>query len=111
MPAQTTREMTQQRVNGFTVTEWPGTGPTVFCLSGLGSFAPTWVPFAESVPEAHVFGIDLRGRGNGQGMAGPTGLRQHAKDVAEVMAALDLTDVVVVGHSMGAYLAPLVAQE
>jgi pimeloyl-ACP methyl ester carboxylesterase len=27
------------------------------------------------------------------------------------MAALDLSDVVVVGHSMGAYLAPIVAQE
>jgi pimeloyl-ACP methyl ester carboxylesterase len=112
MPAaQTTRESTQRLVAGFTVTEWPGNGPAAFCLSGLGSFAPTWGPFATSLPDAHLFGIDLRGRGDGQGMAGPTGLRQHAMDVAAVLAELDLTDLVLIGHSMGAYLAPVVAQE
>jgi pimeloyl-ACP methyl ester carboxylesterase len=109
--AMTSRQPVKHRVNGFTVTEWPGTGPTVVCLSGLGSHAPTWAPFAESVPAARVFGMDLRGRGDGQGMTGPTGLRQHAVDVAGVMAGLDLRDVVVIGHSMGAYLAPIVAQE
>ena len=105
------RQVVTHEVNEFTVTEWPGEGPTVFCLSGLGSHAPTWAPFAASVPGARVFGIDLRGRGAGQGMTGPTGLRQHAKDVAAVLEALDLTDVVLIGHSMGAYLAPIVAQE
>ena len=109
--AQTTRETLQHQVAGFTVTEWPGTGPVVLGLSGLGSHAPTWAPVAESLPQVRFLGMDLRGRGNGQGMAGPTGLRQHAKDVAAVLAELDLTDVTVVGHSMGAYLAPIVAQE
>jgi pimeloyl-ACP methyl ester carboxylesterase len=104
------RETVQHLVNGFTVTEWPGSGPVVFCLSGLGSHAPTWAPFAATIPGARVFGIDLRGRGAGQGMTGPTGMKQHARDVAGVLEALDLTDVVVIGHSMGAFLAPQVAQ-
>ena len=104
------RETVRHTINGFTVTEWPGTGPVVLCLSGLGSHAPTWAPFAAAVPGARLFGIDLRGRGDGQGMTGPTGMRQHAQDVAGVLAALDLTDVVVIGHSMGAFLAPQVAQ-
>jgi pimeloyl-ACP methyl ester carboxylesterase len=43
-------------------------------------------------------------------MTGPTGLEAHAKDCARVLEELDLTDVVVLGHSMGAYLAPVVAQ-
>lgn len=106
----TSRETVKHAVNGFTVTEWPGDGPVVFCLSGLGSHAPTWAPFAASVPSARLFGIDLRGRGDGQAMSGPTGLKQHAADVAGVLQALDLTDVVLVGHSMGAYLAPQVSQ-
>lgn len=105
------RQVVTHEVDGLTVTEWPGEGAVVFCLSGLGSHAPTWAPFAASVPGARVFGIDLRGRGAGMGLAGPTGLRQHAKDVAAVLEQLDLRDVVLVGHSMGAYLAPLVAQE
>ena len=109
--AQTTRETVQHQVAGFTVTEWPGTGPAVLGLSGLGSHAPTWAPLAESLPGTRFFGVDLRGRGAGQGMTGPTGMRQHAKDVAAVLAGLDLTDVTLVGHSMGAFLAPLVAQE
>src|SRR5690349_6949610 len=108
---QTARASVQHQVAGFTVTEWPGSGPTVLGLSGLGSHNPTWAPMAESLPDTHFLAIDLRGRGAGQGMTGPTGLRQHAKDVAAVLAELDLTDVVVIGHSMGAYLAPVVAQE
>lgn len=106
-----TRESVTHAVNGFTVTEWPGDGPVVVCLSGLGSHAPTWGPFARTVPGARLLGIDLRGRGAGQGMSGPTGMRQHARDVAGVLEAMDLEDVVVLGHSMGAYLAPVVAQE
>ena len=39
---------------------------------------------------------------------GPPGLAGHASDVAQVLEALDLRDVVLVGHSMGAYLAPVV---
>ncbi len=109
--AQTTRETVHHQAAGFTVTEWPGEGPVVLGLSGLGSHAPTWAPIAESLPGNRFFGIDLRGRGNGQGMSGPTGMRQHAKDVAAVLAELDLTDVTVVGHSLGAFLAPIVAQE
>ena len=105
------RDSVTHLVNGFTVTEWPGSGPVVFCLSGLGSHAPTWAPLAAALPGARVLGIDLRGRGAGQGMTGPTGIRQHAVDVAGVLEALDLRDVVLVGHSMGAFLGPVVAQE
>jgi pimeloyl-ACP methyl ester carboxylesterase len=70
-----------------------------------------WAPLADLLPDARVISPDLRGRGASRHRAGPTGLRAHAQDVAAVMAELDLREVVVVGHSMGAYLAPLVAQE
>ena len=101
----------KHRVADLTVTEWPGSGPTVLGLPGLGSSASSWAPLAESLPEARVVSVDLRGRGDSRDLPGPTGLRAHARDVARVMAELDLNDVVVVGHSMGAYLAPLVGQE
>ncbi len=117
------RTKVQHQVAGLTVTEWPGTGTavgpgtgsvpgaTVFCLPGLGSSAAAWSALAGALPDARVLSVDLRGRGAGQGLTGPTGLRAHARDVAAILAELDLTEVVVVGHSMGAYLAPLVAQE
>jgi pimeloyl-ACP methyl ester carboxylesterase len=107
----TARAFEKHQVGDLTVTEWGGTSPTIVGLPGLGSSAETWTSLAESVPEARVVSVDLRGRGAGRGLAGPTGLRAHARDVATVLAELDVRDAVVVGHSMGAYLAPLVAQE
>jgi pimeloyl-ACP methyl ester carboxylesterase len=95
----------------LTVTEWPGDGQVVFGLPGLGSSGTSWAPLAESLPDARVLSVDLRGRGASQSLPGPTGLRAHAQDVARILDELDLHDVVVIGHSMGAFLAPLVAQE
>jgi lipase len=107
----TTREIQKHQVAGLTVTEWPGSGQVVFGLPGLGGSGSTWSALAEDLPGARVLSFDMRGRGEGHAMTGPTGLRAHAKDVAAILTELDLRDVVVVGHSMGAFLAPLVAQE
>lgn len=98
-------------VAGLSVIDWPGDGPVVFGLPGLGSSGTAWGPLAERLPDARVLSVDLRGRGAGRSLLGPTGLRAHAEDVARILTELDLSDVVVIGHSMGAYLAPLVAQE
>jgi pimeloyl-ACP methyl ester carboxylesterase len=105
------RTADQRTVAGLHVTIWSGTGPIVVALPGLSSTACVWEPFAGSLPDAHIVGLDLRGRGGSVSATGEPGLRAHARDVAAVITELDLTDVVVVGHSMGAYLAPVVAQE
>lgn len=105
-----TRARAECLVDGLYVHEWAGGAPTVLGLSGLGSSGIVWDHLAEALPGARVVSPDLRGRGRTAG-SGEPGLRGHARDVARVAAALDLRDVVVVGHSMGAYLAPLVAQE
>lgn len=107
----TTRTRSERTVAGLTVTEWEGDGSVVVGLAGLGSSGRTWGALADRLPGAHVVGPHLRGRGGSKDLSGPTGLRAHARDVARVLEELDLADVVVVGHSMGAYLAPLVAQE
>lgn len=111
----TTRTRDDQQVAGLTVSTWQGqgqgSGQVVVGLAGLGSSGRAFGALAQSLPDAHVVGPHLRGRGGSKDAGGPTGLRAHATDVARVLDALDLRDVVVVGHSMGAYLAPLVAQE
>jgi pimeloyl-ACP methyl ester carboxylesterase len=101
----------KRQVAGLPVTVWPGGGPVVLALAGLGGTGISWAYLAEALPGAHVVAPDLRGRGDACGMSGPSGLRAHAQDCARVLEELDLGDVVVIGHSMGAYLAPLVAQE
>jgi pimeloyl-ACP methyl ester carboxylesterase len=83
----------------------------VLALAGLGGSGITWGPVVDRLGEAHVVSPDLRGRGDAQGLRGPTGLLGHARDCVRVLEELDLRDVVVLGHSMGAYLAPVVAQQ
>ncbi|MDP9102025.1 MAG: alpha/beta fold hydrolase [Actinomycetota bacterium] len=96
---------------GLHVNVWPGSGTTVLGLAGIGSSGRSFSALAADLGDAHVVAPDLRGRGRTAGGSGPTGLRAHARDVAAVLDELDLRDVVVVGHSMGAFLAPLVAEE
>lgn len=98
------------RAGGLHLAEWPGAEQTVLCLPGLTSSSRVFTPLAEALPEARVLAPDLRGRGASVDLSGPPGLRAHAADVAALVDQLDLTEVVLVGHSMGAYLAPLVAQ-
>jgi pimeloyl-ACP methyl ester carboxylesterase len=61
--------------------------------------------------EAEVIAIDCRGRGRSAGPDEPSryGMRRHAQDAAAVLTALDRRDVVVVGTSMGAWIATQLA--
>ena len=52
-----------------------------------------------------VIAPDLRGRGRSNGLAGPRGLAAHARDLVAVLDALGVERAVVVGHSMGAFVA------
>lgn len=113
------RTASKQLVAGLPVYDWglpakksgKQSALTVFGLPGLGGSGAMWQALAEDLPEAHVLSFDMRGRGSAANATGPTGLRAHAKDVAAILEELDLTDVVLVGHSFGAFLAPLVAEE
>ncbi|HVU73394.1 MAG TPA: alpha/beta hydrolase [Mycobacteriales bacterium] len=112
------RPYEQLTVAGLGVTEWPAAPvqrgapvPTVLGVHGLTSTAWVWTHLADELPGHRIIAPDLRGRGRSAGLPGPSGLRAHAKDVAAVVEQLDLRDLVVVGHSMGAFLAPMVAQE
>lgn len=52
---------------------------------------------------------DLRGRGASAALPGPYGMRTHAADCAAVIPALCDEPAVVLGHSMGAYVAVVLA--
>lgn len=106
-----TRTLQQSQVAGLHVNEWPGGGTPVLCLPGVGSGGLSWWPLARSLPDARVIAPDLRGRGGSQSLTGPAGLLAHARDVKALVEELDLHEVVVIGHSMGAFLAPLVVRE
>ena len=49
--------------------------------------------------------VDLRGSGSSDGACGPRNLERFAADLRELVDALGIAPVVVVGHSMGATVA------
>ncbi len=57
-----------------------------------------------------LWAVDHRGRGGSAQLPGPVGLDAHARDLLAVADQLALQDVVLVGHSMGAYVVARAAE-
>ena len=73
-------------------------------------FAVSFMGMAERLAGRRaVFALDLRGRGDSAKPAGPYGMAQHAEDVAAAMGAMGLGTSIIVGHSMGAFVATALA--
>jgi pimeloyl-ACP methyl ester carboxylesterase len=82
--------------------------PVVLLLHGITSNALVWARVAgELAGQFEVVAPDLRGRAGSAALPGPYGLAAHAEDVATVLAGFG--DAVLVGHSMGAFVAALAA--
>ena len=98
-------------IAGLTCAEWnPGAaGATVLALHGLTNTSEVWRALAGSLPGHRVIAPDLPGRGGSLDTKAGPGLAGHAAEVVRVADESGLEDVILVGHSMGGYLAPLVA--
>ncbi len=91
---------------------WPGRGAPVVALHGLTASHLNFIGIAERLRgRCAVFALDLRGRGDSDKPEGPYGMAQHARDVLAAMRAIDLGPSIVMGHSMGAFVATALAQQ
>jgi pimeloyl-ACP methyl ester carboxylesterase len=92
------------------VAEWPGAGPVVLAVHGITSNALCWQFLADELGGAvRLIAPDLRGRGFSRSLPGPYGIATHVTDLLTVLNRLHRRRAVVVGHSMGAYIAALLA--
>jgi len=92
---------------------WPGRGAPVVALHGLTASHLNFIGIAECLGGRRpLLAFDLRGRGDSDKPEGPYGMVQHGRDVAAAMRAFELGPSIIVGHSMGAFIATaLAAQE
>ncbi|WP_151083933.1 alpha/beta fold hydrolase [Nocardioides cynanchi] len=90
------------------VTSWAGSGPPVLAIHGITSSSRSW-PFLAQALGRTVLAPDLRGRGRSSGLPGPVGMAAHAEDCAAVLRAIADEPLVVVGHSMGGFVAGVLA--
>jgi pimeloyl-ACP methyl ester carboxylesterase len=98
---------------------WPADAPgapIAVLLHGITANAMAWARVAGALAgEFEVVAPDLRGRGASAGLPGPYGLEAHAADVAALLGHLGADEhpgadaAVLVGHSMGAFVATLTA--
>lgn len=85
--------------------------PTVLAVHGVTANHRSWDAVVAAVPDLDVVAPDLRGRGRSSELPGPTGLHRHGDDLVALLDHLGLERVVVVGHSMGALAAVVLADD
>jgi pimeloyl-ACP methyl ester carboxylesterase len=82
-----------------------GTDPLI-CLHGITAQHRAFNATARHLgPSRGLVGVDLRGRGDSDKPESGYGLATHASDVVRVFDHLGLKDAVLLGHSMGAFVA------
>jgi lipase len=94
------------------VGEWGPDDPsvaTVVAVHGITASHLAWAVIAEAMPHVRLIAPDLRGRGRSAGLPGPYGMARHAADLEAVIEALELPRAILLGHSMGAFVAVVAA--
>jgi lipase len=109
-------ELSQVPIEGgeLTVGRWGDTGPVVVASHGITanhrSFGQLAWALDDVGAEVSLVAVDHRGRGGSASHPGPYGLRAHAGDLLAVFDHLGVERGVLVGHSMGAFVAANAAE-
>ena len=83
----------------------PGARMTVLAPHGITANHSCWQPLADLLPDAQIIAPDLRGRGRSNELGEPYGLMQHARDLEQTLDFFGVDKAIVVGHSMGGFVA------
>jgi pimeloyl-ACP methyl ester carboxylesterase len=84
--------------------------PRILLVHGITGNALAWAAVAQEVAgRAELIAVDLRGRAGSRDVVGPWGIDQDAADLVAVLDALELGQVVLAGHSLGAFIAAAAA--
>jgi len=84
----------------------PDGSPPILLVHGITANALAWAGVVEEIAgRAEVLAVDLRGRAGSRDVQGPWGIDQNVADLLAVLDALDLDQVLLAGHSLGAFVA------
>jgi lipase len=88
-----------------------GSGDPVLLIHGVTSSNRAFQLFADALIARGKapFAVDLRGRGDSNGLPAPFGMKQHAQDMSAVIDHFGWKFPDVIGHSMGGFVAAAVA--
>lgn len=77
----------------------------LLAIHGITASHLAWPLVADRLAGTRVIAPDLRGRARSNSLPPPWGIRNHADDMAAVLDGFGVERVVVVGHSMGGFVA------
>jgi pimeloyl-ACP methyl ester carboxylesterase len=104
MPEPAMRNVKGDGVN-IQLAVWEGTGKNVLCVHGITANCRCWDVLGQALSGDHrVLAMDLRGRGLSD--KPPTGysIETHCNDIRALLENLGLRHVVLMGHSLGAFI-------
>jgi pimeloyl-ACP methyl ester carboxylesterase len=85
-------------------------GRTLLALHGMGSYGAAWCAVARHVPAVDTVVLpDLRGHALSDWTTEGYWLRDYAADIQHLVTTLDLRDVDLAGHSLGARISMILA--
>src|ERR687890_1507572 len=91
---------------GLAIGRAGGSPDPLVCLHGITAQHRAFNATARHLgPSRELVGVDLRGRGDSDKPESGYGLETHASDVVRVLDYLGLENAVLLGHSMGAFVA------
>ena len=90
----------------FHYVQWGERGSPIICVHGMTANAFCFQALADNLAADHrVCAYDLRGRGDSDKPESGYSIPIHANDLAELVDELELDRPVVIGHSLGAFIA------
>lgn len=89
--------------------EWPGAGRPIVFAHANGFHGRCWDQTIADLAGRHCYAVELRGHGRSSKPAPPYDWRSFGADLAALCRALDLRDVIGVGHSLGGHAVALAA--
>lgn len=84
---------------------WDGAGKTLLAVHGITANCMVWETLAAALtPEYKVLAVDLRGRGLSDKPASGYSIDRHVEDLRCLLDKLQISEVVLMGHSLGAFI-------
>jgi 3-oxoadipate enol-lactonase len=101
------------RINGMNVVYTDeGKGPALVFLHGFPLNRATWQKQLDAFRASYrIIAPDLRGLGESEAGSGATTMAQFAEDTHELLKQVGVSPIVLIGHSMGGYVALAFARQ
>ena len=87
------------------IAQWEGEDKAILCIHGITANCRCWDVIADALSPSHrVLAMDLRGRGLSGAPSSGYSMEHHCRDILAVLDDLGLERVVLMGHSLGAFI-------